>query len=181
MNTNPNPGQLLLHLGANKTGSTALQNMLYTNQNLLRQFGIHYIDNAARNPTMQSGNGQDLANLFRQGGSKNEIKRALLDFYRPDALSIISTEAFCLLSKSQWNQLFECITELELQVKSLVYIRSPIDFYMSSYSQAVKRHGVFSNLETFVQKSMWTHLGLLRNLDDLDIQINNYRFIFAKR
>jgi hypothetical protein len=29
----------------------------------------------------------------------------------------------------------------------------------------------FSNLETFVQKSMWTHLGLLLNLDDLDIQI----------
>ena len=171
MNTNPNPGQLLLHLGANKTGSTALQNMLYTNQNLLQQFGIHYIDNAARNPLVQSGNGQDLVNLIRQGGSKNEIKRALLDFYRPDALSIISTEAFCLLSKSQWNHLFECITELKLQVKSLVYIRSPVDFYVSSYNQGVKRHGVFSDLETSVQKSKWTHLDLLQNLNDLDIQI----------
>jgi hypothetical protein len=103
INTNPNPGQFLLHLMANKTGSTALQNMLYTNQNLLRQFGIHYVDNAARNPLVQSGNGQDLVNLIRQGCSKNEIKRAILDFYRPDALSIISIEAFCLLSKSHKN------------------------------------------------------------------------------
>ena len=53
-------------------------------------------------------------------------------------------------------------------MKSLVYIRSPIDFYRSFYNQGVKRHGVFSDLETSVQTSEWTHLELLRNLNGLN-------------
>ena len=167
-----NVGQLLLHLGANKTGSTALQNMLYRNQNLLRQFGIQYTDNNVKNLTVQSGNGQELVDLIRWSGSKNEIKQALLDFLRPDALSIISTEMFIRLSKSQWNSLLECIAELEIRVKALVYIRSPLDFYVSSYNQAVKRQGFYSDLDTFVQKSDWSHLRLLRNLSGLDQYIN---------
>ena len=168
-NTPPYAGQMVLHLGANKTGSTALQNMLYNNKTLLRDYGIHYRDSKVRNPVVQSGNGEILCNLITQGGSKNEIKRTLLHFYNPERLSIVSSEMFVNLTKQQWNLLFECFAELELQVKLLVFVRSPLDFYVSNYNQAIKRHGEFSDLETYIQKSGWLHFQLLQNLNETNI------------
>ena len=85
----------------------------------------------------------------------------------PDCLSVISHEGISTLPKPSLELLFNCLDELEVNFKVLIYVRSPIDYYLSSFNQAVKRHGYSQNFERFTETNQWGHLNSLRCLDGL--------------
>ncbi len=170
MNKNINyetAGKLLLHIGGPKTGSTALQNMLYQNHISLREKSIFYDEPFEPTSNIQSGNGLPLFNLVRNGGSKTEVRKLLILNRRQNGLSIISSEFFVIWSRENWKLFFECALDLEIEVKLLLYIRSPADYSISSYIQSVKRAGETSEFETYLQSCQWLHADVLRNLSDI--------------
>jgi hypothetical protein len=176
--TTKNRSKVLLHFGADKTGSTAIQNMLYENRQTLSKLGITYSDSRLLHNSVQSGNGEELYLLLRQGATGSEITKILSSLVKTEKLSIISCEGFSNLSNNQLKPLYECLNKLKIDFKVLVYVRNPIGYYMSSYNQAVKRHGYHKNFNEFVGESSWAHASLLMNLSEstpsLDVTVVSY-------
>jgi hypothetical protein len=156
--------KILFHVGADKTGSTALQNMLYDNRRLLQKNGIIYRDYRTLKTKVQAGNGQKLCALLRTGEDSTEIKKELERLTEPDHLSIISNEQLSLLKESGWQKLFESLNELGVDFQILAYVRSPLGYYISRYQQTVKRVGFNGNLNDFINQANWSHLKMLERL-----------------
>jgi hypothetical protein len=159
-------GRVLLHFGADKTGSTAIQNMLYENRQGLPKSGLFYHDPRLLHNTIQSGNGQELYLRLREGATSFEVKEILSNLIEFGKLSIISCEGFSDLSKENLNTLFESLDQLDIEFKILMYIRNPVDYYMSAYSQAVKRHGYAKDFQGYIDESFWTHASKLAEIAD---------------
>ena len=156
--------RILFHIGADKTGSTALQNMLYDNQQLLIKNGILYRESRALKTKVQAGNGQKLCALLRTGASNIEIKKELMRLIEPDHLSIISNEQLSALKESGWKTLFEILKEQCIDFQILAYVRSPLGYYISRYKQTVKRIGFNGDLNDFVNQTNWNHVKMLERL-----------------
>lgn len=159
--------KLLLHFGSNKTGSTALQNMLFTNRDLLKDHGITYFEESMHHSSIQSGNGEKLGIKLRQNGSSAEIKKLLIPHLASGGLSIISHEGLSNLPLDRIKLLFNCLEELEVDFGIVLYVRAPVPFYASSYNQSVKRHGYAKSFAEYIETSNWEHVNTLRRLDEL--------------
>jgi hypothetical protein len=163
--------KILFHIGADKTGSTALQNMLYDNQQLLKKNGILYRDTRALKTKLQAGNGQKLCALLRTDASSMEIKKELTRLIEPDHLSIISSEQLSAIKNSAWKKLFEILKELGVSYQILAYVRSPLGYYISRYQQTVKRIGFNGDLNDFINQTNWNHVKMLERLHHFGIDL----------
>jgi len=170
--------KILFHIGADKTGSTALQNMLYDNRHLLQKNGILYRDSRTLKTKLQSGNGQKLCKLLRTGASSMEIKKELSRLIEPDHLSIISNEQLSLLKLDGWQKFFESLKELGVSYQILAYVRSPLGYYISRYQQTVKKVGFSGDLNDFINQANWTHVKMLERLhrfgSDISLKVIPY-------
>ena len=156
--------KILFHIGANKTGSTALQNMLYNNRHMLYKYGICYKDSGFYKSGLQSINGGKLYQLLKSGASHIEINREITKLIEPDHLSIISNEQLSLLKEAGWQKLFESLRELGANFQIIAYVRSPLGYYISRYQQQVKKGRFSGNLDEFIDDHQWNHLNMLQNL-----------------
>lgn len=174
-------GRVLLHFGANKTGSTAIQNMLYENRQVFSELGLFYHDSRILHNSIQSGNGEEINLRLREGATHFEIKKLLTPLIKVEKLSIISCEGFSSLSRDHLNTLYESLEQLDIEFKILMYIRNPIDYYMSSYSQALKRHGYAGSFQDYVEESSWEHASWLMNLRESRQNIDVACVLFDQR
>jgi hypothetical protein len=162
--TTKTAGQVLLHFGAGKTGSTAIQNMLYENRQTLSTLGINYTDSRILHNSIQSGNGDEICLRLREGASSFEIKKLLASRIGIGKLSIISCEEFAALAHEHLDTLFKSLNQLEIEFKVLIYVRNPVGYYISAYGQAVKRHGYANTFNDFLDGSSWKHAEQLTKL-----------------
>ena len=179
--------KILFHIGAGKTGSTALQNMLYKDRHLLNEYNVFYLDNQIHAQQIQSGNGGKLFQLLIKGATRSEIEQELVQFMKPNYLSIISNELLAHLPKAAWQVLIESLKALDTEFHTIAYIRSPIGYYLSAYGQMVKRGGYFEDLDHFIKEHRWAHLEMLKTLcefrSEIDLRVvpyeQNKRRLFA--
>ncbi len=150
-----NKKQIYLHIGYNKTGTSAVQNSFYRNRKSLKKNGVYYpvkCRGKRRSPAHHSlaesllyHIGKPLprfvnAKIYREYPMDyywNLLKHELAD---TDCQAIfISSEAFNRLRANPGQ--IEFIREHlhDFDVKILVYLRSLPEFLESAYNQAVKR------------------------------------------
>lgn len=143
-----------LHVGYDKTGSTALQATSTALQSQLRDLGIHY-------PVPTEGNDHSvIASAFltnpkqatfnhstgRSSMSDTELRqqdRRLLGNYQRQieggrGTLFLSFEGFIWLSESEHLQLRDWIAKFAPSVKVIVYVRDPLGYAISAISQRVR-------------------------------------------
>ena len=131
--------QLVIHIGARKTASTAIQKFLFTNNDSLRTLGCHYIQ-AAR---MDNEEGwisfyahHRAAQVEKFGSSQwNEINK---EIESEDQINkfIVSSELFYSLPLKDIQLIREYTKDLD--VKIVFVIRDRMDFLVSEYKQQIK-------------------------------------------
>jgi hypothetical protein len=161
--------QVLIHVGFGKTGSTAIQNMLYSNRKQLSTNGISYVDSQELVGNVQSGNIGSIFQYLQNKPDKSELADLLSPHLIEEKLNILSNELLADLPTSRLELLFECLSDLDIEFKLLAYIRSPLNWYISAYNQMVKRHGFFGDFDEFVDNNSWTHPSYLQKFEDLGL------------
>lgn len=166
----------LLHIGAPKTGSTALQKFLSSNRKFLTNAGWEYPDVSLR------GFGHhDLAFLLGGGYPPwalpqdrpledllNDLINSVADAYR----IIISSENFFLFPNASGTaELFEKAGFPLEFVKVVVYIRRQDDAIISWYNQIVKALGYIGTIDDCISES--------RDLWDYEIQLDHWERVFG--
>ncbi|WP_299323383.1 hypothetical protein [Parasphingopyxis sp.] len=144
------PKIIYLHIGSPKTGSSFIQSSLANAEKTLADHKIHYpIDETesekARNGLITSGNFYPKPGAFT----------ALIERGRQSDLPgwLISSESiFQLLVREGSGFLDRISAECpDAEIKTLVYLRDPVDHVVSGYQQRVKRGGFTGTLADFMQ------------------------------
>lgn len=151
------PMQIIIHVGSPKTGSSSLQEYLYSHREKLKEVGVLYPDFGYRAHTQLSAAfvnrdkpGQRLARrleLNQERGKQtvplDEFKRQLRELIAnfDDKLLILSNEG--LSHKPRAGNLLNFVKEArpDAEVFVLDYIRSPISHFPSATQQNLKAQG----------------------------------------
>lgn len=129
--------KLLIHIGLNRTGSTALQEFLAKNRDALRTFGLFYpvgLGQSDRHHHIAQMSTADLAELGRS--FRKEMAK--------DETLVLSSEAFGAEGSSKYLALFE-----GFDVSTVVYVREHIEYLKSWWAHGVAKEGKLFFLEDF--------------------------------
>ncbi|MEM1389512.1 MAG: hypothetical protein AAGG45_00395 [Pseudomonadota bacterium] len=131
--------KVILHVGHAKTGTSYLQSLFALNTEFLDRHGIHYPeapDHAkAKQGKITSGNHRLLLNSEINFGGMDQV------LFSGEHLFVE------LLDGNMIRELRQ-----NYDVKIFLYTRNLFDFALSDWGQQVKRHGLTSDLNSFVMK-----------------------------
>ena len=140
------PGQIVLHIGYNKTGSSALQAMLSANRKKLASQGLFYPASGEHGTAHYCFSSSLIGLPAALPGKKNtldQITKSLLQelssIQKIDHL-IISSEYFHLATNQHIASMKEWLTNVfpGIPVKILVYLRRHDKWFASAFNQAEK-------------------------------------------
>lgn len=128
--------KIYIHVGSPKTGSSAIQRLCLDNRLKLQDLGYYYPEHPVDRNSVSGGH-MDIARALRS----KEYSRAQgiinhwFDTARKKNLNLLlSSEAFYNLPSEFSHIIFP------VEVKFIGFIRSPLEFLIANYNQAVKRH-----------------------------------------
>jgi hypothetical protein len=152
--------KLILHIGTHKTGTTALQQFLYENRELLAARGFHYATpphglqeanlvanalNVGQSNIVQAFLGKQI-NLARQAGAQTILGSAE-NFYAMSVLDAMQRREVCANAVERDRALIETLQSLMPEgidtPEVVCYFRRPDRYAESLYSQHVKRGIIF--------------------------------------
>ncbi len=164
----------ILHIGAPKTGSTALEKFLANNAQILSKNGWKY-------PTINiRGFGHhDLAYLVSSGypdwatpqtKTLDELQQDLAEAVKDKEKIILSSEIFYLQPNPEG--VAEILSRLGCQthnVKIVVYVRRQDDIHISWYNQAIKAQGYTGSIKDSIKEThaTWDYLHQLTQWSDV--------------
>lgn len=134
-----NEKTLYLHIGAGKTGSSALQVWLNHHADALRKLGVHYPTWGAKldDYAITSGNGRRLIEAVGRG----EMAPFLAELAKADSRKLfLSSESFQGFTDENLRELKNEAARNALHVTIIVYLRDVYDVVYSAYQQMIKRH-----------------------------------------
>jgi len=161
---------IILHIGYNKTGTTAIQNIFFDNTKILEKHGIFYPARCRGKRKSPAHHALAESLLFQVGMPlPSFVKPKLYSQYPPDyywqllhkelaetncETVFISSEAFSRLRGNREQMEFVKKQFEGYQVKILVYLRDQVEYFESAYNQAVKRNGETRTMDEMM-KSGW--------------------------
>lgn len=136
--------RLIIHIGAPKAGSSALQQFFALNADCMRRQGIFYPlpPNATDLSQPQSGNGfryaKALALAPNDPATRAFFRKRLA---RPHPTLLLSSEFFWGLGEDGWSTIIRECRHVGCELQLLAYLRPQTDWLVSIYSQRLRRHG----------------------------------------
>jgi hypothetical protein len=138
---------LYLHIGAGKTGSSALQVWLFQNKNELLEKNIMYPHNTELNDySITSGNGVYLIDKIKRKDAKTYLNELFKDIDNV----LFSSEVFQILNNEEIQYLDSICKTLEIKIEIIFYIRDVYDVVYSLYLQTIKRHGMVLSFNEYL-------------------------------
>lgn len=142
--------KIKLHIGAPKTGSSAIQYFLLRNQKRLLKDGYYYPDHS-HDGNKISGGHAELGKLLVDGDI--DSAKSLIGEWKKEAqklkkVMLISTEA--AFGRSQL--ISDLFTGYDVEV--ICYIRNPLDSLVSRHNQMIKRHFYKHDLQHYLERVM---------------------------
>lgn len=140
--------EVILHIGAPKTGSSALQHFLFANRELLLERGVYYPRHGFDVNGISGGHSGVGASLIDSDVLKAQ---SIMDLYVDDARKkgltlLVSAESLYGFPK----QMKSLCSGLSVEVVS--FFRDPLESIVSGYNQSVKRHYNINTLDGYCQK-----------------------------
>ncbi|QDG36259.1 hypothetical protein FJN13_16225 [Alteromonas mediterranea] len=148
---------VIFHIGAPKTGSTAIQKFCLDNRETLREHGFHYPEHA----------------LDKNGisGGHSALGLALIESRLDDAANILSDyvkeakDNNCVLLLSAESIFYspDKLTVLlgDLKFKLVAFYRAPLEALYSNYIQLVKRHFLTTDIASYCKAQLEKPNGFL--------------------
>ncbi len=143
--------QLILHAGAGKTGTSALQLFFDDHAGWLAEQGIRYPAGPHRpdpRTRISSGNGGYLYGFLRRGEHWDDVIDQL-DSAGPTGDVLLSSELLAGAYPEHLVTLRDRVAERGFVLRPFYLVRNPDEWYLSAYQQLVKRHGYVGGFADF--------------------------------
>lgn len=159
------PGRKIayLHIGAGKTGTSAIQSGLARNRAVLKRNGVFYPhaygEQHARLGKISSGNAAILGKYVKAGGPEGgEVYRESAFRWLGNVTSassenhlLLSSELLQTASKESFGELKAALESAGYECKAIYFVRHLAGFYLSVYNQAIKSKGETRTFNEYLQ------------------------------
>ncbi|MAP94047.1 MAG: hypothetical protein CMK07_03755 [Ponticaulis sp.] len=165
----------MLHIGAVKTGSSALQSALVRNRDWLRSQGVLYPSDAsdadAQALKITSGNGMKLASAlnpnlpFAKGyNAENAFNEAVHHATQtPEHTVLYSSEQMSFLDPGKLQEFNDVCQASGIELKVIFFFRNITEHAYSSYNQMVKRHLCTDSFGEFAKTRYFSRFAAITN------------------
>lgn len=151
------PRQLILHAGAPKTGSSALQVAFARNEVVLKDLEVHYPGGLSSKKALKgrptSGNAVALAR-FLSSGSEDLRAEAIASLDQSlghgEATTLLSAESLYFAKPGPLAEIRQLAESRGVTVSAVIYVRDIVPWTLSRYTQHVQRNRMTSSLADFV-------------------------------
>lgn len=129
--------KVFIHIGPPKTGTSAIQNYCNAHRKSLESHGVMYPEHSTDANGVSSGNLHSVFDQTETGElevNPQKVKQLMNMFHSSDASILLLSSEFFFKRLGDIAAYFEDAT-------FIAYVRSPIDYFESSYNQTIKRHG----------------------------------------
>jgi hypothetical protein len=147
--------RLILHIGAPKTGTSAIQRFLASNIENLRLIGMDYLNaEPPRADFHTTGNGLPIFLYFERAevGPK-KLESLVNGYFGAQRTAIVSSELLSSIAAVGWRHIIDACQAQNITPFVIYYVRNVYPFYISTYNQAVKHDGVTESFEEFVERN----------------------------
>jgi len=143
---------VILHIGAPKTGSSAIQNFLLKNRDVLLKKGIYYPRHALDKNGISGGH--SLLAIALMEKRDEDAEKMFIDWY----LHAQNLHKTLLISSESFFNIPELMQSILSDKKILVisYYRSPIEYIVSVHNQLIKRHYETKSLYAYIESFLDT-------------------------
>lgn len=142
--------RVILHIGAPKTGTSAIQYFLHQNRQRLQKYGFYYPQHNFDKNNVSGGHADFGAAI---SNDRYDDAQALVQRWLKEAV-----QASCdlLLSAEAMYRRPEIVAELfkNHEIKVLAYFRHPLESLVSNHNQSIKRHFSTVTLTDFLYKQV---------------------------
>jgi len=141
---------IIAHIGAPKTGTSAIQYFLLNNCKLLSKFGFFYPEHGVDTNNVSGGH-TELGSHFLSDNrieAENVFNRYISNAKNKKKCLLLSAESFFNHPKA-----LKHVTS-NYKTKIIAYFRDPIESLISMYNQAVKRHFCIETINRFIKNSL---------------------------
>lgn len=164
------PGRIVFHIGAPKTGTSAIQRFLASNVQDLRAIGLDYLNGEPNCGNLHTtGNGLPIFLYFERAVAEPEKLESLLrGYFGTQRTAIVSSELLSSIPVAGWRNIIDACRAVDADPFVIYYVRNVHPFYLSTYNQYVKHHGATGSFEEFVERrSVFKCADRLRFLTEL--------------
>jgi hypothetical protein len=162
--------RIIFHVGAPKTGTSAIQRFLATNIKPLRASGIDYLNGeVGRGNLHTTGNGMAIFLYFgRAETNSGKLERLIGRHFGSERTAIISSELLSAIQAEHWNDVVDACRAVDAEPSVIYYVRNVYPYYSSTYNQAVKHSGT---TETFAEFAAQNSVFACRNALDFLVDL----------
>jgi len=166
-----------LHIGAPKTGTTAVQRLLYENRVHLKSRGLLYPEVSLRGyghhdlALLTAGSYPDWADPIPEGLDELVV-RLEEQVSEHDGNIIISSENFYLFPEPEKVSSYLSSALTNHRITVIVYIRSQVEAHESWYNQTIKAQGYAHNIDKCIDD--------FKNLWDYDKNLSHWAKVFGR-
>jgi hypothetical protein len=164
------PRRIFFHIGAAKTGTSAIQRFLASNIENLRAIGLDYLNGEPpRGDLHTTGNGLPIFLYFARAEAQPKNLESLINgYFGTQRTSIVSSELLSSVPAAGWRNIIDACQAEDIIPFVIYYVRNVYPFYLSTYNQLIKHHGVTASLKDFAeQNSVFTCADRLHFLAEL--------------
>src|ERR1700730_5721697 len=149
------PRRIFFHIGAPKTGTSAIQVFLASNIGNLRAIGLDYLKREPpREGLPTTGNGASVFRYFKRAQAPPEKLEDLLDgYFGTENGAVVSSELLYFIPAAGWGEIIQACRARNITPSVIYYVRNVYPFYASTYNQFVKNHGSTESFEEFVERN----------------------------
>lgn len=145
---------LYFHTGTHKTGSTALQAYLASNKDRLENVGISYEFPSGSNPAL--GNGQSFYELVHKHKISGKDLDEQIELYLAGRnAAICSSEDLTGFNLADWQRVKDTCEKLQVQVRTVTFVRDIAPFYYSLHGQLVKGGESYGTFAEFSERDQY--------------------------
>lgn len=146
--------RLFLHIGAHKTGTSAIQFFLASNVENLRRADLDYLNAVPlRQVRPTPGNGNPIFLYFQCSEAEPKTLESLINgYFGTQHTAIISSEDLSSLAEPHWRLILDACQSQNIIPFVIYYVRDVYPYCWSSFNQRVKAHGWSGSFEEFAEK-----------------------------
>ncbi len=146
-NTKPLNIDVFIHIGAPKTGSSAIQSFLLDNRKNLEKYGYYYPSHGKDINNISGGHSNlGLSLINEEYDTAKTIYNTYLQKAKEKNLSLLLSAESIFTYPSRFKQIIG-----NESIKIIVFKRDPLEFLFSLYNQSVKRHFQTQTLKQFCE------------------------------
>lgn len=144
---------VIIHIGAPKTGSSALQKFFIENQAILGELGFHYPDHSLDENGISGGHSDLALKLIdkKDEEAKKQFDILIKKAKKANKVLFLSSEAFYIRPQAVADLVkgYRC--------KIIAFFRDPIEAINSNYNQGIKRNFSTASPEQFCSRLLREH------------------------